>query len=240
MYSFSASKICVWRTQKCVPHLTVTNHKSQNLQLRHTNTNEIWECSTDSLMAPQVFLHRLIRAMAKRVRFIWMQIMVSPRPIRISQQLAHQILVWSRVQRMEKRMLVASNSSIGMMNSMLRSPRVRTMRKAMMRNMHLHEFSICCLSNCTKCIIPSDINQIVSFVCTTFQASCSITTHIVTISKSKNVIIQTGTIQSHMCVRSSSPSLSPHISRVIRYLPGEQICSLIAPHYNPFIGPILV
>ena len=41
-------------------------------------------------------------------------------------------------------------------------------------------------------------------------------------------------------VHSSSSSLSPHISRVIRYSPGEQICSLIAPHYNPFIGPILV
>ena len=163
--------MCLENTKKRVPHLTITNHKSQNLWLRHTNTNEIWECSTDSLMAPQVFLHRLIQAMAKRVRFTWMQIMVSPRPIRISQRRAHRILVWSRVQRMEKRMLVAINSSIAMMNSMLRSPRARTIRKAMIRNMHLREFSIGCLSNCTKCIIPSDINQIVSFVCTTFQVS---------------------------------------------------------------------
>ena len=39
-------KICVGTTQnKRVPHLG--HHKSQitNLQLRHTNTNEIWECS---------------------------------------------------------------------------------------------------------------------------------------------------------------------------------------------------
>ena len=31
--------------KKRVPHLTITNHKSQNLRLWHTNTIEIWECS---------------------------------------------------------------------------------------------------------------------------------------------------------------------------------------------------
>ena len=42
--------MCLENTKKRVPHLTVTNHKSQNLWLRHTNTNEIWECSSVYLL----------------------------------------------------------------------------------------------------------------------------------------------------------------------------------------------
>ncbi len=40
-----ARNLCLASTKKCVPYLG--RHKSQitNLRLRHTNTNEIWECS---------------------------------------------------------------------------------------------------------------------------------------------------------------------------------------------------